>query len=305
MNCAAGFLRSNRFSKMRIDKNAHEDERGWALVSVLWIVSILAMLAAATQALVSTSYRSERQHLESAEADALFEAGLSRAALGLIDNEAASRWRVDGIPKWFTFNGQTVKIAVQDELGRIDLNATDGSVLHRLFLSAGLDEDQSETMTDRVLDWRSPTDLKHLHGATSADYAAAGYPYRPRHGPFQTVEELKLVMGMTPTLFARVRPALTVYTKRPMFDPNTAPKEALLALPGNDEARVENILAERAQNPGETSNPAGTISPSMGLGGRTFTIAMETTLLHKRFTKNAIIELTGDNNRPYFILAWR
>ena len=73
---------------------------------------------------------------------------------------------------------------------------------------------------------------------------------------------------MTPALFARVRPALTVYTKRPMFDPNTAPKEALLALPGNDEARVENILAERAQTPGETSNPAGTISPSMSLGGR-------------------------------------
>jgi general secretion pathway protein K len=310
MSFAADFRRFSRFSTKRTERTARvsmEAERGWALVSVLWIVSILAMLAAATQALVSTSYRGERQHLESAQADALFEAGVTRAVLGLVDIDAASRWRVDGIPKWFAFDGRTVRIAVQDELGRIDLNATDGSVLHTLFRSAGLDEDQTETIVDRILDWRSPTDLKRLHGATSADYAAAEYPYRPRHGPFQTVDELKLVMGMTPSLFARVEPALTVYTKRPMFDPNVAPREALLALPGYDESRVEDILAARMQTLPSSegpSNSTGTINPAIGLGGRTFTIAMETRLRHKRFTRTAVVELTGDNNRPYFVLAW-
>jgi len=181
-------------------------------------------------------------------------------------------------------------------------------VLHTLFRSAGLDEDQAEAMVDRILDWRSPTDLKRLHGATSADYAAAGYPYHPRHWPFQTVDELRLVMGMTPALFARVAPALTVYTKRPMFDPNVAPKEALLALPGYDESRVEDILAARTQTlpSGEgSSNSAGTINPAIGLGGRTFTIAMETSLRHKRFTRTAVVELTGDNSHPFFVLAWQ
>jgi general secretion pathway protein K len=39
---------------------------------------------------------------------------------------------------------------------------------------------------------------------------------------------------MTPALFAQVKPALTVYSGRQFIDPQVAPREALLALPGMD-----------------------------------------------------------------------
>lgn len=129
-----------------------------------------------------------------------------------------------------------------------------------------------------------------------------------RIGPRKTVDELKLVIGMTPSLFARVAPALTVYTKRPMFDPDVEPRETLLAIPGYDAARVDDILAARMRPllSGEASSSTmGTLNPAIGLGGRTFAIAMETTLRHKRFARIAMIELIGNSSRPYFVLAWQ
>ena len=51
-----------------------------------------------------------------------------------------------------------------------------------------------------------------------SEYRAAGYAYGPRDGPFETVEELKLVMGMTPLLFEALAPVLTIYSQTPWVD---------------------------------------------------------------------------------------
>src|SRR5579863_8363240 len=83
--------------------------------------------------------------------------------------------------------------------------------------------------------------VKRLDGATDADYLAAGYPYHPRGGPFQRVDELLLVMGMTPELYHRVEPALTVYSGRPLFDPQVAPREALAALDDMDKSQIDTM----------------------------------------------------------------
>ncbi len=83
-----------------------------------------------------------------------------------------------------------------------------------------------------MIDWRTPKNTRSLNGATADDYRNAGYAWLPRGGPFQSVDELALVMGMTPQIFARVAPALTVYSHQRDFDLRVAPKEALLAVPG-------------------------------------------------------------------------
>src|ERR1700734_4439784 len=90
-------------------------QRGWALVSVLWIVSMLAMLAAATQTLTVTSYKTERRAEDMARADADLGAAVVRAASGIADPDLNHRWRVDGIAQSFGFDGATLHVAVQDE----------------------------------------------------------------------------------------------------------------------------------------------------------------------------------------------
>ena len=194
-------------------------ERGWALVSVLWVVTALTLMAAATEELTSSAYRIEGRAIDRAQTEATLDAVIARAALGIEAPDIVDRWRVDSTPQTFVFDGKQVTLSVQDELGRFDLNSVDGSMLSALFRAENVPLDESDKLVDRILDWRGSTDLHRLQGATSEDYAAAGLPYGPRHGPFQSVDELRLVLGMPPDLFEKIRPALTVYSKRPMVDP--------------------------------------------------------------------------------------
>lgn len=287
-------------------------EDGWALVSVLWVVSILAMLAAATQMLTVTSYRGEAHAVERARIGAALDGAISRAIVGISDERVDHRWRVDGKPQRFSFSGYVIRVAVQDELGRFDLNLVDESVLRQVLLESGVGEDASEVLTDRILDWRTRTDstLSRLHGATDADYAAAGLPWRPRHGPFQSIDELQLVLGMTPAIYARVRPALTVYSHNPSIDPQVATREALLALFLGDTMKVDTLLRQRDDsstdetNGGPSTRP-GLLNPQMPLVGLPMEIHSETYVGRAHYQRDAVIELTGDDNRPYLVLSWR
>jgi general secretion pathway protein K len=282
-------------------------ERGWALVSVLWSVTMLSLLAAATQELTITAHRAEHRAWDSARADAALEAGVVQAVAGI--SGTSGRWRVDGVPRQESFEGFRLRIAVQDEAGRFDLNAVDGSILTALLRSAGLESELAAALSDTILDWRSPAGPHRLNGASDDDYAAAGLSYRPRHGAFQTVDELRLVLGMTPELFRRIRPALTVYTKRAMIDPALAPKEALLALYAGNEDAVEAILQARASGgeiPSELylNSRDGVINPGVSLTGQAFTIAVETILDERSYRRTAVVMLTGDDKQPYLTLWW-
>jgi general secretion pathway protein K len=281
-----------------------DQEGGWALVSVLCVVSMLALLAAATQELTITSSRAERTTEEAAAIDADFDAGLARALVGVGDQRPDARWRIDGIPQHFAYDGAAMTITVQDEAGRIDLNAADQSMISRLLQSAGLGLDAANALTDKILDWRSTSDLVRLHGASDEEYAAKGYPWHPRHGPFQSVDELKLVMGMTPALFARIHPALTVYSKRPAIDTEVAPKEALRAFLLEHPSKVDAILKERedAAARGATTD---IVSPETTQYGQTYDIRIDLMKNGRRRSREIVAMLTGDDKHPYIVLAYR
>ncbi len=313
MNSGASFRRFRRSSRPTATELpgawAAHAQRGWALIATLWVLAILSMLAAASQTLTLTSAKTEHRAQDAARAASDLDAAVARAAAGIVDPDLNQRWRIDGEARRFTFDSLPLDVAVQDQLGCLDLNAADISILRQLLQSAGLAPAAADALADHILDWRSSADLHRLHGATDADYAAAGLGYRQRHGPFQTIDELKLVMGMTPALFERLRPALTVYSHRPGFDATTAPREALMALYFNDPKQVDAAMAER-QGAGLSSNnglsvPRGILGPSGAPAGRAFAVDAALVLNGKRFTRRAVIEMTGDDRQPYFVLAWR
>ncbi|HEX3675575.1 MAG TPA: hypothetical protein VHU87_14990 [Rhizomicrobium sp.] len=307
MNSAAGFRWRRRSSApARTEPGA---QHGWALVSVLWIVAILSMLAAAGQALTLTSTKTEHRAQDFARANSDLDAAVARAAIAIGDSDPTKRWRIDGVPQAFVFDGLKITVAVQDQLGLIDINSADVSTLTRLLQSEGLAPAAADALADKIIDWRSTADLHRLHGATDADYAAAHLPWRERHGAFQTVEELNLVMGMTPQLFARIRPALTVYSHRPGFDASTAPREALMELYLDDPQQVDAAIAQR-NGPGLNPNPQlsvppGILSPSVQPAGRAFAVDASLVLKGRTFTRHAVIEMTSDDRAPYFTLAWK
>ena len=151
MNFATG---SRRFRRCSNTQNRTRDG-GWALVSVLWTLTMLALMAAATQALTVTSYQSERHAMVDARAEADLDAAIVRAVLGIGDLRPEERWRADGIGRTIAYDGVALRISVQDELGRIDLNTASGSLIRQLLLGVGLSPDDSASCP--IVSWTGAT----------------------------------------------------------------------------------------------------------------------------------------------------
>lgn len=266
-----------------------------ALVSVIWGVALLSAIAVSFLWTATASHRLARNGFDLAQIEAAAEAAVNRAALGLLESRPDTRWRADGVPYEFTFDGARIRVSIQDELGRIDVNQADGSALTALFQSVGLDAQAAGSLVDKILDWRDSNPFRRLNGAKDRDYRDAGYAYRPRNGPFQSLDELKLVMGMTPDLFRRVQPALTIFSGKQFIDPQVAPREALLALPTMDDAKVSAALAART-GPAPLSQ--------LPVAGRAFAIRAVVDKRGRTARRDAVIRMTDDPGKPFWVLSW-
>src|SRR5262249_38489738 len=95
-----------------------------------------------------------------------------------------------------------------------------------------------------------------------ADYRAAGLLDGAKDGRFDSIAELQQVLGMTPELYDKVAPTITIYSGGRSIDPSTAPPSALLAVPGTTQAQVDAILGLRGSGAptqdGAMSEDAGT-----------------------------------------------
>jgi general secretion pathway protein K len=221
-------------------------QNGLALVSLLWVIALLSIMAAAFSISMRRDGALVHNAIDSARARYLAEAGVYYAAAALWLPNEAGPWSADGAIHPFQLDDGQVRVAVWDEAGRIDLNNAPDSLLDGALRVAGLDDpDERATLLDRIRDWTDPDDLRRLRGAEAADYQAAGLSYKPRNGAFQSVQELSLVLGMTNALFRRLQPLLTVYSGLPGIDPTAAPRPVLLALPGVDSTQVDRYMATR------------------------------------------------------------
>jgi general secretion pathway protein K len=263
------------------------------LLHVLWSLGLLSMLAISVLSSGSATYRLARSGLDRVRAEAVADAAVNRAVLALLDARADHRWRVDGVAQPFSFEGFDITVSVQDELGRIDLNQADASSIQRLATSAGLVAGSASKLADKIMDWREAGDGRRLNGAKARDYSLAGLDYVPRNGPFQSVDELRLVMDMTEDLFKRLRPALTVYSGSQFIDPQFAPPEALAVMPGVTAQTITATMAAR------TKSGMGTLQPMVPLRGRAFSVGIQ---IRDSTRREVVVRLTDDPKQTYWTL---
>jgi general secretion pathway protein K len=269
-------------------------ERGFALVTVLWAAMILAAIAASIIATARTGARLNHTRYATVQLGAIAEGAIDIAILRMLDPDPAAQPPADGIPFALGFAGRNVAMRVADEAGKIDLNLAQGELLRRLFVVVGVDPLAAQGLVDKILDWREAGIGRRLNGAKAEDYRNAGFAYGPRQAPFESVGELELVMGMTPALFSRVAPSLTVYSQSPWVDPTFAPAEVLAALAGMGAASGSEILRRRS---------AGEGAPVMI--GHAFTIAAEINdAAGLRVERSAIVRLTGSPKVPLVVYRW-
>jgi general secretion pathway protein K len=271
------------------------------IVATLWSLTLLGAISISLAFTGSIAYRLAQNSFHVAYDDALADAAVNRAVLALLDPRTDSRGLMNAVDQKFDFGGASIHIRIQDELGKIDLNQTDGSTLIKLFQSLGVDPMVAEALVDKILDWRDDSPFKRVGGAKADEYRAAGYDYLPRNGPFQSVDELTLVMGMTRDLYQRAEPALTVYSGRQFVDPQFATPEILAALPSLASARAATASLSGAST--TAAAMSGTAdNPISILIGRAFVINSEISRSTDVARHHSAVRLTGNPADPFWIL---
>ena len=167
-----------------------------------------------------------------------------------------------------------------------------------------------------VADWIDSDDLPRSGGAESSYYHTRKPPYSARNGKLKTLKELSLVMGVTPELFGKISPYLTIYFDSPLpaVNINTASPEILTALGDNiDERTVARIVEERRVQPfksiGELSRVPELNAIAMGPGkgilsvkGNLFRITSVARVKDSSRTVEAVVNMSG--GAPEF-LSWQ
>ncbi len=275
-------------------------QRGVALLLVLWACTLLAILLGGYAALARTEGLQARYQFAQTQAHYAAEAGVMRAVYGLQDPLPGHRWVGDGHVYVFHYDHATVKVSAVSENGKVDLNTAAPALLQGLFQAAGVQPTLARTLTRHVVRWRSAPGGAGELDAERAAYTAAGRDYGPRHGPFASIEELQMVLGVTPTIYRTVAPNLTIWSGATTPDAETAPAMVLAAIPGMTPERESSIQATRSRRELDprlvTSN------------GTTHSIRSEATLGDgTRAVVQATIRLqTGQvGEQPYAVLRWK
>jgi general secretion pathway protein K len=249
-----------------------KNERGAILIVVVW--ALVLLMAFATE--LAYTMRIEGQTADTYQQEVstyyLAMAGLQRAlykwiqaqqrgitmlnqpgALGRRQQQDESQhiWsRGDG--RWLSeeFGAGGYWVRVNDEGGKINLNQADEAALRQSFVNLGFDAKVGDALTDAILDWRDTDSLVRMHGTESEYYQSLPIPYSAKDGPFDTLDELLLVNGMTPTLFyGPLRDVFTVYSAGGSGKTNllTAGPRVLQAVLGVDAAAAEDLVQRRAE----------------------------------------------------------
>lgn len=208
------------------------NDRGIALLITLAIITVLVAAALeynrrARFAVVATAAARDHLRLTQMAASGV-QAGMallikdrSESNTDSLAEEWADPAKIDELLQAMPFGEGRLKVAITDELGRIQVNAlvalpdshkfnATQRLLWERFLRAFSDEEASgednepTAIINSIKDWLDSGDdeaISGLSGAESNYYEDLEPPYACRNGPIQDLNELLMVKGITPRLF--------------------------------------------------------------------------------------------------------
>lgn len=245
-------------------------QQGFALVLVLWVLSLLTIMAGSFALTMRREAAIISAIKNNAEASAVAESGIAIAEMMLMHPDQNSRWRTDGSIYQITnadilgSDNAEVRVRMLAESGKIDINKADQKLLEALLAHSPIEDQQQQAkLVGAIIDWRDEDDLIHLDGAEKNEYHDAGLKYQPRNKPFQTIEELQLVLGMNEATYQWLENLITVYSGRPTVDLQQASRDVLQVLPEMEESTINDYLAARQES--SAKGLAAPLSPSGSL----------------------------------------
>ena len=180
-----------------------------------------------------------------------------------------------------------------------------------LLLANGVADRRATAIAQAILDWRDPDHRTRPRGAEDQEYQEAGRPYGARDGLFESIDELQQVLGISPELYRRLAPDITVDCLNAGVEPLAASPAVLAAIPNLDP--IEVAAFRRARRAAATDPDSGEIPSLAGDGryveataGRVYAVAAEAeTPDGARVRWAAVVWLTGEAQHPYAIRRWQ
>lgn len=192
------------------------NNKGVALVIVLWAVAFLMVMATEFSLAARTGAKAARNYTHETQAYYLALAGVN---MGIAEISSGYKLvaldgggRVVFIGGGIGFEGKNtvrefmlgkgrVAYSVEDESSKVNLNTAARETIDSLFQSAGMEKTERDVIVDSILDWRDQNSEFHLNGAEDDYYLALPSPYESKDGPIDEIEELLMVKGMAPAVF--------------------------------------------------------------------------------------------------------
>jgi general secretion pathway protein K len=276
---------------------------GFIIVAALWILGALATLAVIYSLYARQTALEFVDHDERLQAQALAVSGVELAAYRILSfgNNRPSVGQLS-----FRQGTAVIDVAFSAENGRIDLNFGPKELIAGLFAGLGASAEDAGTFANRVDAWRTPLNP----GATDSEaalYQAAGKPYGPRHGPFQHVNELTMVLGMPTWLIERALPYFTIYSGQRAVDVLSASPQVLAAVPGMTPALMQSLPTQAS------AAQLGAWRAQLGYAANFLTIGPSSAdhvdvdvrfPSQRHIRSDAVILVLDRDLEPYRVLSW-
>jgi general secretion pathway protein K len=265
---------------------ARERERaGFALIIVLWTLVLIAFIVASLLGTSRIELRIAGNLTTNAIVAAAADGAVSHAIFALLAPDPKQRWPLDGGEHDFKVGDCDVSVNVNDDAARINPNLASPAMLEALLRITGSDPATARRLAAAIGAWVGSTGVARPPNALLAEYREAGRDYAPPGQPLETMGELRDVLGMTPRIFAAIRPHLSLFAPA---EPDAAHADPV----------VKSVLAALRQAH-EIVPPR---PPSAAITARITAIAHGPDNAQARRT--AVVRI-DDRSESYQILAWR
>lgn len=282
---------------------------GFIVVAALWMLAGLAALATVASVYMSQSAAAIAALDAATQWEMLTTAGVELAAYQLSAPVTVRRPTHGDFS--FRLANSKVNVEYMSEAARINLNMAPRAMIAGLFAALGAQAEAADQFADRVVAWRS------MPRSNAGDdevglYRGAGMNYVPRRAPFNSVDELWLVLGLPEPLVERAMPFVTVYSGIAEVNVLDAAPEVVAALPGMTPGRLDAFLTQRETLPREEPElvmgalggrqPGATVS-----GSDAYRVRMRITLPdgRQRMPEAVIMILSPGEKQAFRVLAWQ
>ncbi|MCB8883210.1 general secretion pathway protein GspK [Acidisoma cellulosilytica] len=209
-----------------MDKTGATDRKdsGFALLLVLWALVLLSLIITQLLAAGRREAQLAGNLRQAAVAETLADSAVQDSIFLILTGDrgrSAADVRVLALP------GGSASIRIRNLAGLVNPNMAPAPLLTALLEECGASASVATLLTQSITDWRSPNDDPR---ALRARYRAAGLTYAPLGQAFQTRDEIRLVLGMTPAIADCLVPHLSVFGDTQVPTPTFADPVVLRSL---------------------------------------------------------------------------